>query len=245
MIKLIDFSKKYNGEKDFAVKNIFLEADKGVNCILGLNGAGKSTLIKAIAGEHFPSSGNILLSDSSSNFYDVSLQREKALLTLGYIPEISDLPEKLYVSEYLFLYAKMRGLSNEELKKNLKKVIFDCEISEILSKKISSLSKGFKQRLMFSLSLISNPENLVYDESVNGLDPAQIIQFRSLIKKISKEKTVLLSTHIMQEVHSLADKIYILHKGRILVSGTEQEILLKTNSENIEDAFIKLTSEGK
>ena len=173
------------------------------------------------------------------------MQREKALLTLGYIPEISDLPEKLYVSEYLFLYAKMRGLSNEELKKNLKKVVFDCEISEILSKKISSLSKGFKQRLMFSLSLISNPENLVYDESVNGLDPAQIIQFRSLIKKISKEKTVLLSTHIMQEVHSLADKIYILHKGRILVSGTEQEILLKTNSENIEDAFIKLTSEGK
>ena len=98
---------------------------------------------------------------------------------------------------------------------------------------------------MFSLSLISNPANLVYDESVNGLDPAQIIQFRSLIKKISKEKTVLLSTHIMQEVHSLADKNYILHKGRILVSGTEQEILLKTNSENIEDAFIKLTSEGK
>lgn len=245
MIKLIDFSKKYNGEKHFAVKNIFLEADKGVTCILGLNGAGKSTLIKAIAGEHYPTSGKILLSDSSLNFYDVSLQRQKALLTSGYIPEISDLPEKLYVSEYLFLYAKMHGLSNEQFKENLEKIVSDCEIQEILSKKISSLSKGFKQRVMFARSLISNPENLIYDESVNGLDPAQIIQFRSLIKKLSKEKTILLSTHIMQEVHSLADKIYILHKGKILISGSEEDILLKTESKNIEDAFIKLTSEGK
>ena len=98
---------------------------------------------------------------------------------------------------------------------------------------------------MFARSLICNPENLIYDESVNGLDPAQIIQFRSLIKKLSKEKTILLSTHIMQEVHSLADKIYILHKGKILISGSEEDILLKTESKNIEDAFIKLTSEGK
>ena len=124
---------------------------------------------------------------------------------------------------------------------NLEKVILDCDLSNVLSKKIGSLSKGFKQRVSFAAALIHDPANLILDEPMGGLDPAQIIQFRKLIKKIAETKTVLISTHLMQEVEALCSCVYILSKGKIVISGSEQDIIQKTKSASIEDAFLKVT----
>ena len=126
-------------------------------------------------------------------------------------------------------------------KKNFEKTVHLCGLSEVLSKKIGTLSKGYRQRLGFAQALVHNPEIIVLDEPVNGLDPAQIIQMRKLIKKIADTKTVIISTHLMQEVEALCTKIYILNNGSIALEGTEKEILLKTGTKNIENAFLKAT----
>lgn len=242
MIELINFSKKYSKKDEkFAVENISLKAEKGITCLLGLNGAGKSTIIKAICNQHFATSGKILVSNSEGIFFDCEKDIEKTSSLIGYIPEISKIPENITVIEFLYNLAKIYFNSKSEIDDNLQRTVKDCQIQEVLTKKIGILSKGFKQRVLFAQALIHNPENLIFDESVNGLDPAQILQFRKMIKNISKNKTVLLSTHLMQEVHSLADKIYILSDGKISASGTEDEIIKSSNSKNIEEAFIKFS----
>lgn len=237
MIELINFSKSY--EKNlFAVKNICLKAEKGqITGLLGLNGAGKTTIIKAITGNHFATSGKILMQDENGVKFNIEEDIEKAKKLTGYVPEQIIFPERLKVEEYLRLVKMQFSVSEEDFEKT----IFLCGLSEVLSKKIGTLSKGFRERLGFAQALIHFPENIVLDEPVNGLDPAQIIQMRKLIKKIAETRTVLISTHLMQEVEALCTKIYILHNGAIAMEGTEKEILEKTGSENIEKAFLKAT----
>lgn len=223
MIELSGFSKKYSDKSDFVVKDINLTAKKGsVTGLLGLNGAGKTTIIKAICGLHFATEGTVNVTG-----------------TIGFVPEIYQLPENLYVAEFLLNVQKIHA-NNEDL---FWKTVELCELQSVLNRRIKSLSKGFRQRIVFAQALIYNPDNLILDEPVNGLDPAQIIQFRKIIKKAAESKTVLISTHIMQEVESLCTDIHILHKGKIIESGTLKEILNKTKSNNIEEAFLKITSD--
>lgn len=237
MIELSDFSKSY--EKNlFAVKNVNLKAEDGqITGLLGLNGAGKTTVIKAITGNHFATEGKIFITDKNGLKFNVEDDIEKAKKLIGYVPEQIFFPKRLKVEEYLFL-VKMQFSVPEE---SLKKTVELCGLSEVLSKKISVLSKGYRQRLGFAQSLIHNPENIILDEPMNGLDPAQIIQMRKIIKKIAETKTVIISTHLMQEVEALCTKIYILNNGTVSIEGTEQEILLKTGTQNIEKAFLKAT----
>lgn len=237
MIELENFSKSY--EKNiFAVKEVNLKAEKGkITGLLGLNGAGKTTIIKAITGNHFATSGNIFMLDKSGKKLNVAENVEKAKSLTGYVPEQITFPNRLTVKEYSLLLKNQFSVLDE----NYKKTIDFCGLFEVLQKKISSLSKGYKQRLGFFLALINNPENIILDEPMNGLDPAQIIQMRSLIKKIAKTKTVLISTHLMQEVEALCNEIYILNNGKIAISGTENEILQKTSAKNMEEAFLKVT----
>lgn len=241
MIEVQNFFKKYEKNSSFAVENVSFSAKKGITCLLGLNGAGKSTIIKALCSIHYATSGKILISDKNGNFFDVKNDLKKINSLIGYIPEVPNLPEKITVSELLYFCAQLHNLSRKEFEQNFQKVVSDCKIEEILNKKIGILSKGFKQRVSFAQALIHDPENLIFDESVSGLDPAQIIQFRNLIKTLSETKTVFISTHLMQEVESLADQILILHQGKLIASGTEESINQKTNSKNIEESFIKLT----
>ena len=119
-----------------------------------------------------------------------------------------------------------------------------CELNSVSDKKIRELSKGFKQRIVLAHALLTESENIILDEPVNGLDPAQIIQFRKIIKNASKSKTVFVSTHLMQEVEALCDYIYILHNGCIAEKGTKDEIKAKYNCSSIEDAFLKITGES-
>ena len=189
MIELVDFSKSY--EKNlFAVKNVNLKAENGqITGLLGLNGTGKTTIIKAITGNHFATSGKILITEKNGFKFNIEENIEKAKKIIGYVPEQIFFPNRLKVEEYISLVKMQFSVSDEDLEKTINL----CGLSEVLSKKIGTLSKGYRQRLGFAQALIHNPENIVLDEPVNGLDPAQIIQMRKLIKKIAETKTVIIS----------------------------------------------------
>ena len=147
--------------------------------------------------------------------------------------------------------AELRLLQNGEIldkkivNQRIEKVVSLMELEEVFLKNVTTLSKGFKQRLSFALALIHDPKILILDEPVSGLDPMQIVEMRSLIRKLGKEKTVLLSTHLMQEAKELCDEIVILHKGNLIANGTVKEICKKTNTQDLEKAFLVLAQDTK
>lgn len=237
MIELIDFSKSYK-KGSFTVKKINLKANNGeITGLLGLNGEGKTTVIKAITLQHFATEGKIFLTDKDGTVFNAQENEEKAKLVTGYVPEQLSFPERLTVNEFVLLLKIQFSVSDDFFNELLKL----CSLTDVLSKKIKTLSKGYRQRLGFFQALINSPQNIVLDEPMNGLDPAQIIQMRSLIKKIAETKTVLISTHLMQEVELLCTKSYVLHNGSIVLSGTKKEILEKTGESSMENAFLKVT----
>lgn len=229
MIELIDFTKKYSDGNE-AVSGINLKAQDGkITGLLGLNGAGKTTIIKAVCGLHYGTNGNCSV-----------LKKD-----IGYVQEQTNLPEFMTVKEFLYFTYNFYKENTSGFEKDLTETCRLCSLEDVLEKKIHTLSKGFRQRVSFAQAIIHNPKKLILDEPVNGLDPAQIIQFRKMIKEASKNKTVLISTHLMQEVEALCDYVYILSDKKIVAEGTISEIITKTNSKNIEEAFMKITMEKK
>lgn len=159
----------------------------------------------------------------------------------GYVPEIPLLPKDMRVLEFLRYAADTHLIPKEKTKEACDLVINECTLEKLLTKKIKTLSKGQQQRVSFAQAIIHNPPNLILDEPISGLDPAQILQMRDLIKKLSKTKAILMSTHILQEVRSLCDNLYIVSEGKITASGTEEEITKQAGTKSLEEAFIKLT----
>lgn len=245
MIEVVSFSKKYPHAKDFAVENVNMKiADGTVTGLIGPNGSGKTTLIKAICGFHFPTEGEIFVSKKGCINHAENCEDQDFLNVgkIGYVPENPCLPSDMTVSEFLFFAGKSHGIMEKELENRFQTVAKQCSLENLIDKKIKFLSKGQKQRVSFAQALIFNPQNLILDEPFSGLDPAQIIQIRELIKKLSAEKAVLISTHILSEIASLCSHLYILCGGKIVCSGSEQEILEKENCDSLESAFIKLSS---
>ncbi len=243
MIELNSFSKKYhsNKEESFCVDDISFVVKKGsITGLLGPNGSGKTTILKAISAIHYPSSGDIFVDDNDGIKINVSDNPEKASSLIGYVPEKSILPPDMSVLDFLDSVASIHGLVGDDKKKALQKVIHDCSLEEVLSKKNKTLSKGFAQRVSFAQALVFNPPNLILDEPISGLDPAQIIQMRKLIKKLSPSKSILMSTHILQEVIALCDDIQIISNGKLVASGTEESIVKTNHASSLEDAFMKL-----
>lgn len=242
MIELIDFSKSYSRKKDYAVRDINLKAEKGrITGLLGLNGAGKTTVIKAVCALHFATKGNVLCSNDGT-LYDARSNPETVKKSIGYVPEQPVLPEFLSVREYLSFIQEMYEVPSENKKNLFDRTVADCFLESVTDKKIRELSKGFKQRVSLAAALVHDPENLILDEPVNGLDPAQIIQFRKIIKVASETKTVLLSTHLMQEVQALCSDIYIISGGKIASHGTAEQITYECGCSTIEEAFLKITA---
>lgn len=242
MIELIDFSKKYPHNKEYSVSNVNFQVCKGsITGLLGLNGSGKTTIIKAICGFHYPSKGSIHISDSNNKFYDTVEYPEKCMELTGYVPEISCLPPDMTVKYFLDYAARTHGLSDKESSFAQKTVINQFNLEKLTDKKIKNLSKGQQQRVSFAQALIHNPPNLVLDEPISGLDPAQIKQMREMIKALSKSKAILMSTHILQEVYELCDNLIIVKDGQIVASGTEENIIITAKTDNLENAFLKLT----
>jgi len=230
MIELVDFSKKYKNKN--AVSNFSMKClDNEITGIIGLNGAGKTTILKAICARHFSSSGKVFV-----NGIDSQEDSQKVRLMTGFVQEQSNLPGEFFVCEYIKMCSDLFGCEKDSIE-NVKK---QCELGEFWNEKIKNLSKGQKERVNFAQALVHNPPILVLDEPASGLDPSQILKMRSLVKSLKKNHTILLSTHLMQEVDALCDKIYIIHNGICIENGTPNEIIARQNAKNMEEAFFKL-----
>jgi len=224
---------KIYGEQK-AVNNISFTVQQGeIIGFLGPNGAGKSTTMKIITGFLKANSGKVLV-----NNIDVEKQPIEVKKQIGYLPEANPLYFDMYVKEYLHFIAGIHQLKNvpEEVANVIELVGLQVE----QAKKIGQLSKGYKQRVGLAASLIHNPSIVILDEPTSGLDPNQIIEIRKVIKQQGKQKTVLFSSHILQEVEAVCDKIIIINKGNIVANDSLQNI--KTNFGSLEKAFIKLTT---
>lgn len=244
MIELTNFSKSYNKSAPAAVDVSLKIADGSITGLLGPNGSGKTTIMKAICGFHFPTKGSITITATNGTSFITDENPELCMKYTGYVPEIPLLPKDMRVLDFLRYAADTHGIPKDKTEEACELVIKECSLEKLLSKKIKTLSKGQQQRVSFAQAIIHNPPNLILDEPISGLDPAQILQMRDLIKKLAKTKAILMSTHILQEVRSLCDSLYIMSNGKITASGTEEEITKKAETKSLEEAFIKLTQGG-
>lgn len=223
---------KYYGDHP-AVKDISFDIKTGeIVGFLGPNGAGKSTTMKMITTYLTPTNGKITVEGEDTE--DNSL---KVRSKIGYLPEQNPLYLDMNVIDYLEYSAKLESVPKEKIKNSLERVIRDCGLEDVKHMDIGQLSKGFRQRVGLAQAMIHDPQVLILDEPTSGLDPNQIIEIRNLIKRIGKEKTLILSTHILQEVQAVCDRVLIINKGEIVADGTPDELQNKFQGQVV----IKLT----
>jgi ABC-2 type transport system ATP-binding protein len=235
-IQVKNISKLYSAQK--ALNNVSFEIDKGeIVGFLGPNGAGKSTMMKIITGYISASKGETKVCDF--NIKESKLEVQKRI---GYLPEHNPLYLDMYVREYLQFCASFYNISKNEVEQTLNKVDLIPEVH----KKISQLSKGYRQRVGLAAALLHNPEVLILDEPTTGLDPNQLLEIRQLIKEVGKDKTVLFSTHIMQEVEAICDRVILINKGEIVadeklndLKQNENQLIEVEFDFRIEKQFIK------
>ena len=219
MIKVENLSKNYGSVK--AVKTISFELNDGqVVGFLGANGAGKSTTLKIMTGYISPSSGNVFY--GGRNIQDDTSEIQK---DIGYLPELNPLYSEMIVHDYLKFISEVRGISENDFKNAFQKVVEECSLNAVAHRTIANCSKGYKQRIGLAAALIHDPKILILDEPVTGLDPNQIVEIRELIKKLGKEKIVLMSSHILQEIQATVDRIIIINEGSIVADGSSEELL--------------------
>ncbi|MXS70049.1 ATP-binding cassette domain-containing protein [Flavobacteriaceae bacterium W22] len=228
-LQVINLTKKF-GEQT-ALNNINISIDKNeIIGLLGPNGAGKSTLMKSIVGALKIDEGEIIF--NGKNISDNEIESKKSI---GFLPENNPLYLEMYVKEYLQFVADIHKIPHSRIDE----VIDLVGITPEKFKKISQLSKGYKQRVGLAQAIIHQPDLLILDEPTNGLDPNQILEIRNVVKEIGKEKTVLLSTHIMQEVEALCTRVILIHKGNIIQDSNIEEFKGKFSS--LEEAFANYT----
>ena len=219
MIKVENLSKDYGTVK--AVKSISFELKDGqVVGFLGANGAGKSTTLKIMTGYISPSSGNVFYGEKNIQDDTSAIQKD-----IGYLPELNPLYSEMIVHDYLKFISEVRGISENDFKNAFQKVVEECSLNAVAHRTIANCSKGYKQRIGLAAALIHDPKILILDEPVTGLDPNQIVEIRELIKKLGKEKIVLMSSHILQEIQATVDRIIIINEGSIVADGSSEELL--------------------
>lgn len=239
-IQLVNVTKSYS--KLTAVNKINLTVDqKEVVAILGPNGAGKSTLMKLISGFLAPNEGEIKIFEQDLNSNMLKLQKK-----IGYMPENNPLYSHMSVYESIFSSASLQGLRRSEIKEKMHFAISATGLKEVIHKPIANLSKGFKQRVGLAQVLVHDPEILLLDEPTEGLDPNQRLEIRNVIKEIGKKRTVLISTHVMQEVEAMCTRVVIINKGKVIfdksISATKAQ--MKKENLSLEELFRKLTTNG-
>lgn len=230
-----------NLTKDFgeivAVSDLSFKARSGeIIALLGPNGAGKSTLMNMITGYLAPTSGSIKVMEK-----DISGAPLEAKKLIGFLPEGSPLYPDMSVRSFLEYMAELRGFSGNEKKQRLQEIARAANIADILSQKIETLSKGYLRRVGFAQSIISNPPILLLDEPTDGLDPNQKEHIRELIIRMGRDKTIIISTHLLDEAETIANRIILMSKGQIKADGTLDSILFQNHAAKLSDAFKNLT----
>ena len=224
MIRVENLSKNYGPVK--AVRSISFDLDDGqVVGFLGANGAGKSTTLKIMTGYISPSSGNVYFNDQ--NIHDNTSEIQK---DIGYLPELNPLYGEMRVHDYLKFISEIRGIPKENFKSAFQKVVEECALNAVAHRTIGNCSKGYKQRIGLAAAMIHDPKVLILDEPVTGLDPNQIVEIRQLIRKLGKEKIVIMSSHILQEIQATVDRIIIINEGSIVADGSSDSLLSDTNA---------------
>lgn len=232
-IEVSGLGKNYGTQK--AVDQLSFVLNKGeIVGFLGPNGAGKSTTMKMITGYLTPDTGLAKVCG-----IDVSVDPMAAKRKIGYLPEANPLYHEMYVREYLDFIAGVHGIVDK--KKAIESVIQLTGLSPESTKKIGQLSKGYKQRVGLAAALIHDPEVLVLDEPTSGLDPNQIVEIRNVIKAQGSNKTVLFSSHILQEVTAICDRVIIIHKGKMVANDTLAN--LQSGGQSLENVFRSLTNQ--
>jgi ABC-2 type transport system ATP-binding protein len=233
-IKVQNLSKVYGTQR--AVDNISFEVNKGeIIGFLGPNGAGKSTTMKILTG-YIPATEGT----AEVNGFDVKTDPMKVKAIIGYLPEHNPLYLDMYVKEFLDFAGSLYGLKGRTLQIKIDETIERVGLGLEKHKKIGQLSKGYRQRVGLAQALIHNPDVLILDEPTTGLDPNQLIEIRDLIKNVGKDKTVIFSTHIMQEVEAICDRVVIINRGKIVADSTLSN--LKKGGKAIEEVFRELTT---
>jgi ABC-2 type transport system ATP-binding protein len=241
MIDVKDLSMHYGPVT--ALESVSFRANPGeVLGLLGPNGAGKTTAMRILTTYLYPSSGT-----AKVDGIDILTNPIEARRRIGYLPETVPLYTDMRVDEYLIFVGKARGLESSKLTERLEWVKNACQLGSVWKHLLSELSKGFGQRVGLAQALIHDPKVLILDEPTSGLDPIQIIEIRSLIKSLAREKTILFSTHILQEVEALADRIVIINEGKLVAQGTKRELAGKVQGSGkapqdlgLEEIFIRL-----
>ena len=217
-IRIENLSKRYGPQT--AVDKISFEVKTGeILGFLGPNGAGKSTSMKMITGYLGIGEGDVFINEQSTREQGPELRRH-----IGYLPENNPLYPNMPVINYLEFCAVLQGVRKEKIDLRIRTMISVCGLNAEKHKKIGELSKGYRQRVGLAQAMIHDPEILILDEPTTGLDPNQIVEIRQLIRELGKEKTVILSTHILPEVEATCDRILIINKGKIVADGTAQTL---------------------
>ena len=223
MIEVKSVSKYFKEVK--AIDDVSFRIEKGeVVGFLGPNGAGKTTMLRMITGFFEPNKGEILV-----NGHDVVTEKVKIKKGLGYLAENNPLYEDMLVHEYLRSMASLKGFSKSRLNEVIKQTVKDTGIETVYYRPISELSKGFRQRVGLAQAILGHPEILVLDEPTEGLDPNQRIDIRSLITSLGKEKTVIVSTHILSEATAMCDRLIIIDKGKVVATGGVDELQISAD----------------
>lgn len=216
LLEISNISKKYGDQ--VVLDNVTLSYEQGnVVGLLGRNGAGKSTLMKIITGFVHPNAGTVKIGGMS-----VGIESSKIV---GYLPEHNPLYTDMFVVEYLEFVGRIYKLQN--LRARISDVVEMVGLGSEAKKKIGQLSKGYRQRVGLAAAIIHDPEIMILDEPTTGLDPSQLVEIRSLIKSLGKDRLVILSTHVMQEVEAMCDFVVMLQKGKVVFDGSKQDAISK------------------
>ena len=237
MIEAIGLSKFY---RDFAaIRDVCFSIPAGqVVAFLGPNGAGKSTTMKILTGYLAPSAGKARVAG-----LDVVADRIRAAERLGYLPENGPLYPEMTPLSLLRFFGRARGMTGARLAARIDEVIARCALQSVIEKSIRKLSKGYRQRVGMAQVLLHEPDVLIMDEPTSGLDPNQIREVRRMMREMAANRTILLSTHILQEVEAVADRVILIHRGRIVFDGTPRE--MQGEHATLDEAFQARTEGGE
>lgn len=226
-LRVENISKKFGNFQ--AIEGVSFQIQRGeVLGFLGPNGAGKTTTMRILTGFFPPTQGKVWIGP-----LDLQQKPNEAKKRIGYLPESISIYPELRVAEFLKFSASLKGVSGKNMKSHLEEKMERCGLMHVQNRLIGTLSKGYRQRIGIAQALVGDPEIIILDEPTNGLDPKQIIEIRQLIRELGKEKTLILSTHILSEVSAVCTRVLIMNKGRIVATGTSDEL----------EAGLKKTSE--